>query len=118
MYDIEKHSDLYTCIQNNGIDIKNFKLLAELLSEHHDEGNYYWILKDLDTNKYYCYSGSHDYTGWDCASSAHLSSPIDNLNQFQLIVEEFDNQNRPVRQILWDQLKVEEYKEHFDEIVK
>lgn len=96
--------DLTAAIANNSIDVPaNFEVLAEILSEVRGEGEYFWLIRSQ--NNYFVINGSCDYTGWDCQSSANISNAFDSINQLQLFVPEFDNQNRPVREMILNQLK-------------
>lgn len=94
------------CIQYNNIKVpERYQVLAEILSDHHDEGEYFWLIQDLDSKNFYIIQGSHDYTGWDCQCSGGITEGFSDLAQLQLFVCEYDNQNRPVRQLILDQCK-------------
>lgn len=114
------HSDLSCCLQDNIGDLgdlpDNFEVLGEILSEHHDEGTYYWLVRDAENDhKMFVIFAGHDYTGWGCQSSAGLSEGFDSLDQLHLAVEEYDNQNRPVRETLRTQAL--EYAEKFASVL-
>ena len=100
---LEDSYDLRAAIIENNIQVpEDFTVAGEVLSEHHDEGTYHWLLLDNKTGKYLYLTGGHDYTGWDCQSSANISNPF-NLDRIHLEVPEFDNQARPVRKLLLEQ---------------
>lgn len=106
--DLEKVGyDLKAAIENNRLKVpENFSLLAEVLSEHHDEGEYFWLIQDTDSNKYHTISGAHDYTGWDCQSGASVSEPYDTLEAACLMgLPATDNQNRNIRELIEAQVK-------------
>lgn len=93
--------DFRAAVDNNFVPVpESFILLAEILSEHHDEGEYFWLIQDKKTKHYHVITGSHDYTGWDCQSGATISEPFKSLNEIHRHVQQYDNQNRPVRQML------------------
>jgi hypothetical protein len=99
------YNDFRRATEENSVPLpKEFTLLAEILSEHHDKGEYFWLIKDTDKN-YYVLDGSHDYTGWDCISHCSIGKPFKSLKEIHLHVQEFDNQNRPVRKLLLEQAK-------------
>ncbi len=105
LYD-KGYSDLSSAIEHNGVSVpEDFEVLAEILSEHHDEGEYFWCIQDTKTKLFYVITGSHDYTGWDCQSGASITDPFDSLNQLQLYVVDTDNQNRPIRSMMLEQLR-------------
>jgi hypothetical protein len=105
VYNKDEHYDLSAAIEFNSVQVPNdFEIKAEILSDNHDEGEYFWLIEDQDKN-YYIIHGSHDYTGWDCQSGANISQPFKSLDQLQLFIPEFDNQNRPVRQMILDQVE-------------
>lgn len=100
------HYDLAAAIEYNYVKVpENFTVLAEVLSEHHDEGEYFWLIQDNKSNNFFIINGAHDYTGWDCQSGASISEPFQDLAQLQLYIQEFDNQNRPVRELVLAQTK-------------
>lgn len=88
--------DFVRAIKKHGLEVpETFTVLCAMLSEAHDEGEYFWLLLD-GADKYYVLTGSHDYTGWDCQSHAELSAPFE-ASQLALYAPEYDNQNRPIR---------------------
>lgn len=92
---------LGAAIDHNDVKVpESFTVKAEALSEANDEGEYFWLIQDDATKLYYVITGSHDYTGWDCQSSANISEPFSDLAQLPLYVPEYDNQNRPVREMV------------------
>ena len=98
-----KYSDFRYATETHAIPLpKEFYLLGELLSEHHDEGEYFWLIQDMD-KKYYILSGAHDYTGWDCISHCTIGKAFDSLDEIHLHVPATDNQDRPVRKLLLEQ---------------
>ena len=77
-----------------------FSIAGEILSEDHDEGTYYWLLYDCVNFTYCVVSGGHDYTGWGCQSNIAVTESFADLGQIGMYVEQFDNQVRPVRDLL------------------
>jgi hypothetical protein len=97
----QKHYDLHAAADYNDVKLpEEFDVVAEVLSEHHDEGEYYWLIQDRKTRAYQVVTGSHDYTGWDCQSGASISEPFGSLAQLPLFVPQYDNQMRPVRDMI------------------
>jgi hypothetical protein len=97
----DRHYDLEAAIEYNNITIPfKFEIVCELLSEHHDEGEYFWLLRNLEKpNEFVVLTGSHDYTGWDCQSGASISG-IFGIEHLALQVPEYDIQMRPVRNLM------------------
>jgi hypothetical protein len=96
--------DLWAAITCNEVKVPaSFEVLGEVLSAERDEGEYFWLIRDLSSKKLYVINGAHDYTGWECQSGANISEPFDSLEQLHLIVPEYDNQNRKVREMLRQQ---------------
>lgn len=94
--------DLSAAISQNSVPVpEEFRVRAEILSDCHDEGEYFWLIEDRK-GLFYVIDGSHDYTGWDCQSDARISKGFKSLDDLHLHVAAKDNQNRPVRQMLLD----------------
>lgn len=97
--------DLAAALENNSVPApEDFEVLASVLSEHHDEGEYFWGIQCTDTQDYFVITGSHDYTGWECQSGANITNPFKSLDKLHLNLPEYDNQNRPIRKLVKEQL--------------
>lgn len=112
------HSDLLRAIEHNGAPLpQEFYLVSEILSDRHDEGEYFWLVY-VPEKGLAVLSGGHDYTGWDCQSHLNTSEYFNGLEQLPLYVQEYDNQNRPVRQMLINQADAMKFKEDLHNLLK
>ena len=87
------------------------KVLAEIEGEN-DGASWHWIV-EFNNGKYAYITGGCDYTGWDCQSHANIYYG-DSLEEVLEHTPNYDNYNKKVTEILYNQL----FNERLQQVIK
>lgn len=96
--------DLEAALQYNetGITLEQVAEVLAVVYGEHDDSDYFWVLQMAD-GAVGLLQGHHDYTGWDCQSSALWTPAKSPDAAVALAFDEYAG--RPVREFLAEQLQ-------------